>query len=198
MAKYKSNRGERDMTNAHEQNNLYEIVKLYGAYLLYIRTGCRDSFDVFFEVRNQYMSKSFINCANADAKAHLSYIRGISGNKMRKLLITNKNKPIVSYDWIYLYFEYILNECNKIDALEKNVKKIMSVNCYECLHVMNLNISKALCSKHLLGFQYMFLHHRSTGSLRSANNIKNILMNIENSSNILEIIQICKSNNIVY
>lgn len=188
---YRSRRKDRDMKDLVETNKLYEIVRYYGGYLYYCKMPqIKETYDEFYTNNKDAMRYIFINLANAEAKRYFNRY-GISGIRMRRMLITKHGKMIRSYEWIAEYVEYILSKCIGNNTLYNTVLHIMYHDCCYCIDQKEILEWKVLCIKRLLGFQYTLL--REVGNRKdkiSESALQNIQI-LKNSNFIEKIIENC-------
>lgn len=190
MDKYASRWGDKDLRRLETTNCFYEIVRYYGGYLWYCDKYNEDAFETFYYLNRDNMKQIFVNRANADAKRYFGN-NYISGRKMRKILITGKNRMVRSYEWVSQYVEYILNKCMENEMLIKTTLKIVQEDCEYCKDWVVSDMWKTLCAKRLLGFQYTLLREVSERGTRvSASALTNI-EEIENSEGVKKIIKSC-------
>lgn len=189
---YRSRRKDRDMRDLVEANKLYEVVKYYGGYLHYCKTPDtkEKTYDEFYDNKNKAMEKIFINLANADAKKYFNRY-GVSGTRMRRMLITKGGKMVRAYEWISEYVEYILDKCIENDVLKNGVLNILHDGCSYCQEQMELAEWKILCAKRLLGFQYTLLREVSKRRSKVAESALENIHVVENSNLINGIIETC-------
>lgn len=192
MDKYKSRWKDKDMRVLEEENKLYEIVKYYGGYRWYCENVNEGAFYAYYNLKNESMKNIFINTANAEAKKYFDKV-GISGRKMRKLLITGKGKSPVSYEWISDYADYILGKCLEEPSLKNKVLEIMHIGCVECVGRSDSEELKMLCTRRLLGFQYTLLLDVSNRGFKNALSAKNNIRKMEKSEFIQDCITSCET-----
>ena len=142
------------------RNMLYQIVLCYGGYVYYQNhSDKKEEYQTFFKDNSEKMYRIFINSANSDAKKYFlsKGYNGISGTKMRKLIMSKRGVMAVSYDWINKYVEYIIGRCMGIKELNSMVKTIITKECNICTNHEEHEEWMALCLNRLLGFQYDLL-----------------------------------------
>lgn len=183
---------DRDMRDLVETNKLYEIVKYYGGYLHYCKTPKTEekTYNEFYNNNCETMGKIFINLANASAKSHFSR-RGVSGRRMRQMLITKGGKRVIAYEWISEYVEYILERCIESDELRIKVLEIMYKDCYYCREQENIEEWKKLCAKRLLGFQYTLLNEVGKRKVKASDSALENIYSVINSNFINIIVESC-------
>lgn len=189
---YRSRRKDRDMRDLVETNKLYEIVKYYGGYLYYCKTPDIEekTYDEFYKNKNDYMYNIFINLANADAKKHFNRY-GVSGTRMRRMLITKGGRMVRAYEWISEYVEYILDKCLGNDELKNGVLDLLHDGCDYCQEQAEFIVWRTLCTKRLLGFQYTLLKKVGERNTRVSESALANMHVIENSNLINGIIESC-------
>lgn len=189
---YRSRRKDRDMRDLVETNKLYEIVKYYGGYLYYCKTPDTEekTYDEFYNNKNSIMYNIFINLANADAKKHFAR-HGVSGTRMRRMIITKGGKVVRSYEWISEYAEYILDKCIENDELRSKMLYIFHEDCDYCLEQGETTEWKILCTKRLLGFQYTLLNEVGNRKTKASESALANIHALENSNLINGIIESC-------
>lgn len=189
---YRSRWRDRDMRDLAGSNKLYEVVKYYGGYLYYCKTPKAEerTYDEFYNKRNNAMEKIFINLANADAKKHLDE-PGVSGTRMRRMLITGEGKIVRAYEWISEYVEYILDKCIGNDVLKDGTLYILHSGCDYCEEYEESNDWRTLCTKRLLGFQYTLLREVGRRNSRVSESAAANIHVLENSDLINGIIGSC-------
>lgn len=189
---YRSRWRDRDMRGLVESNKLYDVVKYYGGYIYYCKTpGTEEgTYDEFYDKRNNAMGKIFINLANADAKKHFNR-PGVSGTRMRRMLITGGGKIVRAYEWISEYVEYILNKCIKNDELRAGTLYILHSGCGYCEEYVEDIEWRTLCTKRLLGFQYTLLREVGRRNSRVSESAEANIYALENSDLIDGIIESC-------
>lgn len=192
MDKYISRWKDRDMRGLVETNKLYEIVKYYGGYLHYCRTPKTEekTYAEFYKNNNKRMEKIFINNANANAKKYFNRY-GITGTRMRQMLITKGGKRVRAYEWLFEYVEYILKQSMENSELKEEVLQILQKDCDYCFGKKNLMEWKILCAKRLLGFQYMLLQEVGERKVKVSESALNNICAVENSNLIERIIENC-------
>lgn len=192
MDKYRSRIIDRDMKDLVETNKLYEIVKYFGGYLFYCKTPKTEekSYDEFYNNKSDVMGKIFINLANANAKKYFDRY-GVSGRRMRQMLITKGGKRVKAYEWISEYVEYILEKCIESDELRLKVLEIMQKDCYYCCEQDDLVEWKRLCAKRLLGFQYTLLNEVGKRKVKASNSALENIHTVINSNFINIIVENC-------
>lgn len=188
MKKYTSKWKDRDL---EETNKLYEIVKYYGGYLWYYQNVNEGAFEAFYNHREKKMGSKFINTANADARQYF-HKKSISGTKMRRLLITGKGKRVTTYEWLPEYVEYFISKCLENELLEKRVYSILQIDCTYCADRLELEERKILCTKRLLGFQYVVLNKTSAEIKKGTEWMRKNTKEIENSDVIDKLVDSCK------
>lgn len=190
MDRYRSRWKDKDMRMLNETNCLYDIVRYYGGYLWYCKYENEGAFNAFYYHKKDIMKDIFINQANADAKKYFN-THGISGRRMRRILITGKNKMVRSYGWLSKYVEYILGKCIENDELKDRVLHILQDDCGYCKEQMDIKEWKVLCAKRLLGFQYTLLKEVSERKTKVSESALENINIVENSILLNEIIESC-------
>lgn len=194
MDKYISEWRDIGMRELEEKNMLYEIVRYYGGYLWYCQNVNENAYEAYYNHKKDMMSNIFINTANADAKKHFNKV-GISGTKMRRLLMTGKGKRVISYEWISDYVKYIVTKCLVENTLRERTYSIIHNGCTYCANRTNFEEWIVLCVKRLLGFQYVLINNISQRETRKAKSAKHNIEKIEESQYMKDIIYSCKELN---
>lgn len=154
-------RADKDLYEYSENNVLYELVKLYGAYIEYTSQINEGSFIAFYDNAKDRVLYRYINLANNEIKNYLLGKRIlISSRKLRRLITTEKNSFVYSYSWLPLYIKYVIDRIFENEILKKYVLNNILSNCIcsrQCLLIDDKESEIWICKKILLGFQFNFL-----------------------------------------
>ena len=157
--RYKSDAGLYEYAGT---NMLYELVKLYGAYIEYKNKVDENEFAAFYNNMKDRVLYRYINLANNEAKNYLlKQGELVTSKKLRRIIITRRKSFVYSYSWMPLYVEYVTNKIFEDDVLTKYATEYILKQCdfnQECSDVADRREWQMLiCKQALLGFQFNFL-----------------------------------------
>lgn len=154
-------RADADLYEYAGNNMLYDLVKLYGAYIEYTSKIDEGSFIAFYNNTKERILYRYINLANNEIK---NYLLGrkiiISSRRLRRIIITESNSFVYSYSWMPLYVEYVINKIFENEILAKYVVEYILNKCKcfsKCRSMNSQELQIWICKKVLLGFQFNFL-----------------------------------------
>ena len=187
-------RADADLYRYAGDNMLYDLVKLYGAYIEYTSKIDDGSFAAFYNNTKERILYRYINLANNEAKNYLLKRRIIiSSRKLRRIIITESNSFVCAYSWMPLYVEYIINKIFENDILEKYVVEYILNKCMcfgKCCTMDSQELQIWICKKVLLGFQFNFLETvKENYSERKSRVAETILDEI----NTIKVVDLCPS-----
>lgn len=154
-------RADVDLYEYAGNNMLYDLVKLYGAYIEYTSKIDEGSFIAFYNNTKERVLYRYINLANNEIKNYLLGRRIIiSSRRLRRIIITGSNSFVYSYSWMPLYVEYVINKIFENEILAKYVVEYILNKCKcfsKCRSMNSQELQIWICKKVLLGFQFNFL-----------------------------------------
>lgn len=185
-------RADTDLYKYAGNNVLYELVKLYGAYIEYTSQIDGDSFIAFYNNTKEYVLYRYINLANNEIKNYLLGKRIIiSSRKLRRLIITGSNSFVYSYSWLPLYIEYVINKIFENEIMKEYVLRYIMSQCIcssKCCSMSSKESQIWICKKILLGFQFNFLEMvKENYSERKSRVAESILDEID----IIKVVNMC-------
>lgn len=185
-------RADADLYEYAGNNMLYDLVKLYGAYIEYINKIDEGAFVAFYNDTKEHVLYRYINVANNEVKNYLLSERIlVSSRKLRRIITTESKSFVYSYSWMPLYVEYVINKIFENEILTEYVLQYILNECIginPCHSMNNKELQGWICKKALIGFQYNFLETvRENFSERKARVAKTILDEI----NITKIVDMC-------
>lgn len=181
-------KADADLYEYTGNNMLYDLVKLYGAYIEYTNKIDEDWFIAFYNNTKERVLYRYINLANNEVKNYLLKRKIIVfSRKLKRIIITGERSFVYSYDWMPLYVEYIINKIFQNDVLIKYVREYILNDCEclgDCYDTDSKQMRVLICKKVLLGFQFDFLETvKDSYSERKARVAEKILNEINTDVN---------------
>ncbi len=154
-------KGDADLYEYTGTNMLYDLVKIYGAYIEYTNYINEGSFAAFYNNTKDHVLYRYITLANNEVKYYLlSRKVMVSSRKLRRITITGRKSFVYSYSWMPLYVEYVMDKIFENDVLTKYVVEYILKKCEyfgQCHDMDSQELQIFMCKKVLLGFQFNFL-----------------------------------------
>lgn len=189
-------KGDADLYEYSGANMLYDLVKVYGAYIEYTNYIDEGSFVAFYNNTKDRVLHRYINLANNEVKQYLLSRRVmVTSRKLRRMIITGRKEFVYSYSWMPLYVEYIINKIFENDVLTNYVVEYILKKCEyfgKCHDMDSQELKIFICKKVLLGFQFNFLETvRVNYSVRKSQVAETILDEI--SVNTIQVVDYCQN-----
>lgn len=185
-----------DLYEQAQKNLLYELVKVYGAFLEFKSTGDPlEGFAAYFSI-HRVSKYHYHTIAHSEFQKYYfeNHHFFIPKNAMKKLICTSKNRFVYTYDWLPVYLDYFVSEIEKEPVLVEFLENNIFLQCENCNNVAEDDREKRYnyCSQKLLGFQFDFLFKLTASENTKHKRVaKDIFGKIRNCNSVGRIAQIC-------